>query len=129
MTDKKFLTSAIFIAFIATAGFLFWFIPRYSSHAIQATKDCADIFTIKNSGYFPEGKSRFVFNKNINSCLLFNALEGTVDSPERFVVVDMISDKILFYWELKAGEEKDANLSLTREEALDRVRAFSFIVF
>src|SRR5258706_14223657 len=110
MTDKKFAASAIFFATIAIVGFLFWFIPRYSSHAIRATRDCDDIFTAKAPSYFAEGKNRFVFNKNMNTCFLLNTSIVTSDASDRIVVVDMITHNILLSWYLEKGDIKESVL-------------------
>lgn len=115
---------------IAVISFLFWYVPRYSLHSIKATSMCNDIYKSKFPGYFGEqGVNRYIFSKDRNSCLLLNTLSDTVTFQTRYVVIDMVTDDILFLYDLKKDEVRDANLHLTKDEALDKVRTFGFLVF
>jgi len=131
MTEaKKFFLSAIVIIVLAIAGFLFWYVSRYSMHAITATHECLDIFKEKSTEYFGDaGKNRFVFNQKMNTCLLLNTLDDTTAGEYRLVLVDMIQDAPLFYYDLKQGETKDATLGLTKDQALDKMRSYRFVIF
>lgn len=133
MSDTKRMTlSAIILSIVALVGFLFWYVSHYSNHAIAATRDCLVIFQAKSADYFGDsGKSRFVFNKKMNTCLILNTVETetTGNYNYRMTIVDMISDDILFTYGLKKDEEKDSVHGLTHDEALDRARSYGFIIF
>lgn len=106
-------------------------------NAIHSTNECLNIFQQKSNDYFgDEGKNRFIYSSKLKSCLILNILditkENNVENSEkryRLIVVDMISDDILFYYNLKNDEEKDEVLGLTKDEALDKAREFGFVIF
>ena len=130
MKDNTFATSMATLVALAIVGFLFWYVPRYSTHSIDATQKCADIFKEKAPGYFgTAGINRFVFNKSLNSCLILNIVSDETTGAARYIVVDMISDTIDFYYDLKANESKDVTLGLSKDQALDKIRAFGFVIF
>lgn len=128
--DKKNLGSSILLSVLAIIIFLGWYIPKYSLHAITATKECAEIYKEKAPGYFgTAGSNRFVFNKKMNTCFLLNIVSDDPVGAYRLIAVDMISDDIIFYYDLKGGETKDLTLNITKDEALDRIRALGFVIF
>ncbi len=127
--DKKFITSWVLIIIIVFGILLFRFINKNSMHKIIATKNCGDIFIQKSPAYFTDGTSRYIFNAKLNSCLIFNILADVPLGKYRITVVDMISDKILFAYELKVGESIDSVYAITKDKALDYVRSFGFPVF
>ncbi len=130
MIDKRFILSAVTLTILSVCGFLFWYIPHYSSHAIHATAECTEIFKAKDAGYFTgTGQSRFVFNKKMNTCLILNTLDDQTTGEFRVILVDMITDDILFYYDLPKDQTKDATLGLTKDEALQKVRSFGFVIF
>ena len=130
MKDTKFLMSLLTLIFLAGIGFLFWYVPRNSLHSIKATSLCNDIYKEKAPGYFnEEGTSRYIFNSKKNSCLLLNTISEVGTGNVRYVVVDMIKDTIVFYYDLKKDEFRDQTLHLTKDEALDRIRALGFVIF
>jgi hypothetical protein len=130
MKDKKFITSIIFLCILAVSAVFVWYVNKYSSHAINTTATCATIFKEKSVGYFGDvGKSRFVFNKKMNTCLILNTNDDEITGEFRLLLVDMISDDILFVYTLPKEQEKDATYGLTKEEALNKVRSFGFVIF
>lgn len=131
MNDKKFLVSIIFATLLAVLGFLIWFISNYSSHSILATKYCNDIFISKAQNYFPEGKNRYIFSKKMNTCLLLNTnttSDNTGIIDDHVVVVDMITDDVIFIWEVRNGDTVDRDLGLTHDEAIAHVRTLGFLI-
>ncbi len=126
---KRFIASAGTVTVLAVIGFLIWHTAHYSTHAISATRDCLDIFKEKSTEYFDTGKNRFIFNKKMNSCLVLNTVNDPTTGEFRLIVVDMISDVPLFYYDLTTGEEKDSVLGLSKDQALDKVRAYGFLIF
>lgn len=130
MKDKKFVTSIIFLCILAVSTVFVWYVNRYSSHVINATATCATIFKEKTAGYFGDtGKSRFVFNKKMNTCLVLNTDDDETTGEFHMLLVDMISDDILFVYTLPKGQEKDVTYGLSKEEALNKVRSFGFVIF
>jgi hypothetical protein len=130
MKDKKFLMSMVTLIVIAVVSFLIWYVPHYSLHSIKATNMCNEIYKEKFPGYFgDEGTNRYIFNKKMNTCLILNTISGTETGENRFVIVDLISDDLLFFYQLPKDQTKDATFGLTKDEALERVRNFGFIVF
>jgi len=130
MTGAKNSINIIILGVICVSGFLFWYISKYSNHAIHATAECTEIFKEKSAGYFGDyGSSRFVFNKKMNTCLILNINDDKDTGDYRLITVDMITDEILFYYELPKGENIDKTMGLTKEEALNRVRTYGFVIF
>ncbi len=127
---KKSVISAVSLILIAAIAFLFWYTAKYSTHAIEATQKCGEIFLQKATGYFGQnGINRFIFSKKENTCLIFNTFIDEVSGNYRLMVVDMITDDIDFYYELKKDETKDTALGLTKDEAVNKVRSFGFVIF
>lgn len=123
------MVSVVAVVVLAVAGFSFWYLSHYSLHAITATNSCLDIFKQKATDYFSDlGKSRFVFNKKMNSCLVLNTYDDTATGEYRLILADMISDKILFYYTLPKDQEKDATLGLTKDQAVDKARSYGFVI-
>ncbi|MBP7831425.1 MAG: hypothetical protein KA028_00190 [Candidatus Pacebacteria bacterium] len=130
MKDTKFAAGMITLVVIALVSFFSWYIPHYSMHSLKATAVCNDIYKEKAPGYFgADANNRYIFNQDMNTCLLLNTVADEVTGENRFIIVDMIHDDIAFYYELPKGETKDANLGLTKDEAVEKVRSFGFIVF
>ncbi len=127
---KKFIASTITVTILALVSFAFWYISRYSNHAIHATVECTEVFKAKEPGYFNGiGQSRFVFNKKMNTCLVLNTLDDQTTGEFRMIAVDMISDDILFYYDLPKDQTKDATLGLSKDEALTKARSLGFVIF
>ncbi len=125
-----FITSAVFIIVLAVIGFFIWYVPRYNTHAISATESCLSIFKEKGSEYFGEiGKNRFIFNEKMNTCLILNTVNDETTGDFRLILADMVHDDPIFYDELALDQEKDATYGLTRDQALDKVRSYGFIIF
>ncbi len=129
-----------YIVVAVLAIIIFVFVIKESNKSINAihyTNECLNIFDQKSKDYFGnEGKSRFIYSSKLKSCLIFNVLdipkEDNIESIEkryRLIVVDMISDDILFYYDLGGDNEKDEILGITEEEALNKVREFGFVIF
>lgn len=130
MLDKKFIVSSIFASILVVVGVFVWYVSNYNPHAIESTAECTEIFKQKSPGYFDGvGKSRFIFSKRLNTCLILNTVDYAVTGEYKIYIVDMITDSILFVYELGSGQEKDETLGLTKEEALNKVREFGFVVF
>ncbi len=128
--DKKNLGGAILLSTIAIIIFLSWYLPSHSLHAIKATNECTTIFKEKARGYFGDvGSNRFIYNKQMNTCLLLNIQSDETTSAYRMAVVDMINDGIYFYYSLDDGQTKDTSLGLTKDEAIEKVRSLGFIIF
>jgi hypothetical protein len=129
MKDRKFVLSLVTLLTIAIIGFLAWYIPRYSTHALKATESCTNIYKEKAPGYFTDGVDRYIFNKKLNTCLMLNVLADTTTGKSRLVIVDMINDDVLFAHTVSTGETVDGDLGITYEQALEKARAFGFIIF
>lgn len=126
---KRFMISSLTIVALAVIAFLFWYINKFNTHAIEVTQKCGEIYTLKAPGYFgTSGANRYIYGKKLNTCIMLNIANDPNEGTYRLTAIDIITDQILLFYDLKSGETIDSVLGLTREEAIEKARELGFVI-
>jgi len=100
---KIIIIIGILIITISISYYYVIFLPKekIKDNVITETKSCLEIFEKKKDRYFKGeiGQYGVIFNEKLNTCLVFNIYKNFTTEEYYAMVIDMITDKTLLYYD------------------------------
>jgi hypothetical protein len=81
---------------------LFWYknTNKKVVSVVDQTLKCAQLYELKKDKYWGDeiGQSKYIFNRNLNTCLALNIYNNSETKDYFAMVMDMSNDKFLLYY-------------------------------
>ena len=98
---NKNLVIGILVILVVVFGFLWYKSENKSAvSAVDETLKCAQLYELKKGKYWGDeiGQSKYIFNKDLNTCLALNIYNNFQTKDYFAMVMDMSNDKSLLYY-------------------------------